>query len=107
MYLLLVSVLTPLAPFRQVDYHVTGPFKVVSGPNERSPTELTEGRLMAPSQRYVQMSIYFCPETAGQFGGQLQLWLGHAPWRHQVQLTGLCKPGEAEALRQSQQASGV
>ncbi|KAF0305814.1 hypothetical protein FJT64_022616 [Amphibalanus amphitrite] len=90
-----------------VDYHVTGPFKVVSGPNERTPTELTEGRLLAPSQRYVQMSIYFCPEAVGQFTGELRLWLGHAPWSHLVQLGGNCRPGEPEALRDTQLAGGL
>ena len=81
---------------------MTGPFKVVSGPNERSLMELTEGRMLAPSQRYVQMSVYFCPETAGAFSGELQLWLGQAPWRHRVLLEGSCSEGDTAALRQSQ-----
>ncbi|XP_043197524.1 uncharacterized protein LOC122368001 [Amphibalanus amphitrite] len=74
-----------------VEYRVSGPFKVVAGPNESTLMDLTEGHMMAPSQRYVQMYVYFCPEQAGAFSGQLKLWLKSSGWRHLVRLEGTCQ----------------
>ncbi|XP_037077087.1 uncharacterized protein LOC119098271 [Pollicipes pollicipes] len=82
-----------------VEYCVTGPFKVVAGPNEHSLTDHTEGTMLAPSQRYVQMSVYFCPKLAGSFSGQLRLSLKNSTWRHAVRLEGTCE--DVDALLQS------